>query len=123
MPNRPCPGSHRLVAMARGLRGNDPGGYGLPRSNRHTERLAAASRYVITEPPNPGPMTTVSKCSARLSAVVMTGIPPSPNGVERTKRNSARQRTLLYSPNLVTYIGLYFLGGFCRWRLERHRPR
>ena len=62
MPYRPSLGSQKVVASSRGLRGNEPGGYGFPRSRTQTDLPASASRYAITEPPKPEPTTTASKC-------------------------------------------------------------
>src|SRR5215211_5103788 len=66
-PYRPSLGFQKLCFIWWGLRGNDPGGYALPRSNRQTRKPASLSLYVITEPPNPEPITTASKCSPSIS--------------------------------------------------------
>src|SRR3954464_4908114 len=63
----PCsPSAGRQNAPSRtwrGVRGNDPGGYGFPRSRRRTFCPASASRHAVTDPPNPEPTTTASKDS------------------------------------------------------------
>src|SRR5215211_2993782 len=66
-PYRRSLGFQKLCFIRWGLRGNDPGGYALPRSNRQTRKPASLSLYVITEPPNPEPITTASKCSPSIS--------------------------------------------------------
>ncbi len=62
-PCRPASGSQKLRAVPRGLRGNDPGGYALPRSRTTTDLPASARRNAATDPPNPDPTTTTSACS------------------------------------------------------------
>src|SRR5215218_1548926 len=66
-PCSPSLGSQKFFLMRYGLRGNEPGGYGLPRSRRQTRRSASARRYAITEPPKPDPITTASKCVSFIS--------------------------------------------------------
>src|SRR3954470_16462240 len=64
---RPCSpslGSHVARENSSGVRANEPGGHGLPRSSRHTSTPASARRYVITDPPKPEPTTTASKASS-----------------------------------------------------------
>src|SRR3954470_15990086 len=64
---RPCApslGSHVARENSSGVRGNDPGGHGFPRSSRQTFTPASARRYPITDPPNPEPTTTASKASS-----------------------------------------------------------
>src|SRR5215212_287339 len=61
-PCSPSLGSQKFLLMRYGLRGNEPGGYGFPLSRRQTRRPASASRYAITDPPNPDPMITAWKC-------------------------------------------------------------
>ncbi len=47
IPCSPSLGSQKLRPVSHGLRGNDPGGYALPRSSRQTEhpRLGEALRH------------------------------------------------------------------------------
>src|SRR5919199_2820780 len=70
----PCsPSAGRQNAWSRtwrGVRGNEPGGYGRPRSSRRTLRPASASRHAATDPPNPEPTTTASKVSTAGSAAI-----------------------------------------------------
>src|SRR5688572_562141 len=63
IPYRPPLGSQKLFWILYGLRGNEWGGNGLPRSSRQTFIPASERRYAMTDPPNPDPMTTASKCS------------------------------------------------------------
>src|SRR5690349_15767794 len=63
-PWLPWRGAHSAPRHCRGVRGNDPGGHGWPRSSTSTDAPACASRHATTEPPNPDPTTTTSKCSA-----------------------------------------------------------
>ena len=44
IPYRPSLGSQNAFASSRGPRGNEPGGYGFPRSSTHTDLPASASR-------------------------------------------------------------------------------
>src|SRR5919199_2269519 len=71
---RPCsPSAGRQNAPSRtwrGVRGNEPGGYGRPRSSSSTLRPASASRHAATDPPNPEPTTTASKDSTAGSAAI-----------------------------------------------------
>ncbi len=74
MLNMPCPpalGSQNCDFIPSGERGNELGGNGLPRSSRQTLWPASARRYAVTDPPNPDPTTTASKCSA----VAVNGAP------------------------------------------------
>src|SRR5215218_9522967 len=64
IPWRPSLGSQKLFFTPSGLRGKDPGGYGLPRSRTRTLRSASARRQAVTDPPKPDPTTTASKCSS-----------------------------------------------------------
>src|SRR5215203_2813442 len=68
-PCSPSLGSQKFFLIRYGLRGNEPGGYAFPLSRRQTRRPASASRYVITDPPNPDPMTTAWKCVSFILAV------------------------------------------------------
>src|SRR5512133_89079 len=63
-PWLPCRGAHSAPRHCRGVRGNEPGGHGWPRSSTSTVAPAFASRHATTEPPNPDPTTTTSKRSA-----------------------------------------------------------
>src|SRR4051795_11266140 len=63
MPCRPLLGSQKFCFRPHGLRGNEPGGKGLPRSSTQTCRPASVSRAAVTEPPKPEPTTIASKCS------------------------------------------------------------
>src|SRR5215203_4281997 len=67
-PCSPSLGSQKFLLMRYGLRGNEPGGYGFPLSRRQTRRPASASRYAITDPPNPDPMITAWKCVSSILA-------------------------------------------------------
>ena len=59
-PCSPSLGSQKLCAMSHGVRGNEPGGYALPRSRTRTDMPASARRNAVTDPPNPEPTTTAS---------------------------------------------------------------
>src|SRR3954451_19496279 len=54
------------VRTSRGVRGNEPGGYGRPRSSSSTLRPARARRHAVTDPPNPEPTTIASNGSAAI---------------------------------------------------------
>src|SRR5436309_5148730 len=89
IPYRPLLGSQKFFEKPSGLRGNEPGGYGLPRSSRQTRLPASARRYAVTEPPKPDPTTTASKCS--LDPLPIAGlISPAADG-ERTLRRPCVQ--------------------------------
>ena len=60
MPVSPWGGSQKLSRARYGLRVNEPGGYGRPRSSTSTRLPASASRYAVTEPPKPEPTTIAS---------------------------------------------------------------
>src|SRR4051812_47052161 len=72
MSHRPCsPSRGRQKASLRtwrGVRGNEPGGYGRPRSSSSTLRPACASRHAVTDPPKPEPTTIASYDSTPGSA-------------------------------------------------------
>src|SRR4051812_1144547 len=74
MSHRPCrPSRGRQNASLRtwrGVRGNDPGGYGRPRSSSRTLRPACASRHAVTDPPKPEPTTIASYDSTGGSAAI-----------------------------------------------------
>src|SRR4051794_36962481 len=89
IPSLPSLGSQRFRAISAGVRGNDPGGYGFPRSSRQTRLPASARRYAVTDPPKPEPTTTASKCSS--SVVLNSRLSPVANWIpaaegERTAR-------------------------------------
>jgi hypothetical protein len=63
MPWSPSLGSQNWVYIPSGERGNELGGNGFPRSSMQTLWPASARRYAVTDPPNPDPTTTASKCS------------------------------------------------------------
>src|SRR6266536_503194 len=63
-PCIPSLGSQKFLAVCQGLRGNDPGRHGFPRSSRQADIPASARRYVVTEPPKPDPTTTASSCAS-----------------------------------------------------------
>src|SRR3954452_19687378 len=67
-PYVPSLGSHALRAISYGERANDPGGSGRPRSRTQTDHPDSARRLAITDPPNPLPTTTASKCSVPVLA-------------------------------------------------------
>src|SRR5438067_9458548 len=69
-PYRPSLGSQNARLNSYGVRGNEPGGHAFPRSKRHTLRPAWASRYAITDPPNPEPTTTTWNFSMSPSACI-----------------------------------------------------
>src|SRR5689334_23050972 len=70
-PCRPSAGRQNAWSRTwRGVRGNEPGGYGRPRSSSSTSRPACASRQAVTDPPNPDPTTTASKVSTAGSAPI-----------------------------------------------------
>src|SRR5262245_10246967 len=89
MPCNPSLGSQMLWLIPYGLRGNEPGGYALPRSSRQTRMPASASRKAVTEPPNPEPTTTASKCSS-LTPAPRTASP----GIEVGRDDVARDTVL-----------------------------
>src|SRR4051812_20728658 len=74
MSHSPCSPSrgrqNASVRTRRGVRGNEPGGYGRPRSSSRTLRPARASRHAVTDPPKPEPTTIASKGSAAGSAAI-----------------------------------------------------
>src|SRR6187200_2001994 len=74
----PCGAQRPSRANARGERGNDPGGYGRPRSRTST-RMRPASSWATMAPPNPEPTTTTSN-SSRCSGA-MHGPRDRPPGV------------------------------------------
>jgi hypothetical protein len=63
-PSRLSLGSQKFLCIRCGARRNQSGGYGLPLSKRQTRRTASASQYAVTEPPNPEPTITASKCAS-----------------------------------------------------------
>src|SRR5215211_4168482 len=85
IPYSPSLGSQKFFCIRCGARGNESGGYALPLSRRQTRRPASASRYAVTEPPNPEPTITASKCASSIryvpALVVIHGFPVlSPDG-------------------------------------------
>src|SRR5262245_236471 len=69
-PCRPLPGSHSAPRHCRGVRGNEPGGHGWPRSSTTTDAPACASRQPTVDPPKPEPTTATSKRSACASPAI-----------------------------------------------------
>src|SRR4051812_18479274 len=70
-PCRPSRGRQNASLRTwRGVRGNEPGGYGRPRSSSSTSRPACASRHAVTDPPKPEPTTIASYDSAPGSAAI-----------------------------------------------------
>src|SRR3954452_19211140 len=70
MSHSPCSPSrgrqNASVRTWRGVRGNEPGGYGRPRSSSSTLRPACARRHAVTDPPKPEPTTIASNGSAAI---------------------------------------------------------
>src|SRR3954454_4995600 len=70
MSHSPCSPSrgrqNASVRTWRGVRGNEPGGYGRPRSSSSTLRPACARRQAVTDPPKPEPTTIASNGSAAI---------------------------------------------------------
>src|SRR5215218_6059592 len=86
-PCRPSLGSQKFDWKPIGLRGNDPGGYLLPRSRTSTRLSAAAIRCAVTDPPDPLPTTMQSKGSGAATDQAA--------GAERRRQVSRPIRTLL----------------------------
>src|SRR5215210_7267801 len=78
-PCSPSLGSQKFFLIRYGLRGNEFGGYAFPRSRRQTRRSASASRYAITDPPNPDPMITTSKCVSFILVPYVSCLADSPS--------------------------------------------